>query len=162
METHEITVQQVWSYGKARFIKTPEEKTYFSSDAAIASTFHAGACFTAQVEPPEEGKKAWRIVGVGPQQVLAESTVKPIVSPNVETAQKSDTSAPKVEHIVSGQEMGLVHKCIHELVINKKLGEVFGEKIGINVLKYYRGWILSTTKIPYDGKDLPNFVPKKE
>ena len=63
------------------------------------------------------------------------------------------TPAPQVE--ISGAEMGMTIKEVRELYTMGKLNQLFGPEIAAGLMAWYRGKILSTSRMPYDGKDLP-------
>ena len=60
------------------------------------------------------------------------------------------------------QEIGMWWKEVGELYRTNKLMELFGKKNAIDVIKVYRGQLLSTLEIPFDGSELPQFLKKPE
>ncbi len=55
------------------------------------------------------------------------------------------------------QAVGMTTKEIGNLIISKDINWIFGKKIALKLAEWYRGQILATTRIVYDGKDLPKF-----
>ncbi len=88
-------------------------------------------------------QKATLVEGALPETVVT-STPKPL---------PTATPAPQVE--ISGAEMGMTIKEVRELYTMGKLNQLFGPEIAASLMAWYRGRILSTSRIPYDGKDLP-------
>lgn len=61
----------------------------------------------------------------------------------------------------SPQAVGMCWKEIGELIREDQVGKIFGKENAIEVVKAYRGYLLSTLKIAYDGKKLPQWKPKE-
>ena len=62
----------------------------------------------------------------------------------------------------SGQTIGMCLKELGELYRSGKLSSLLGKEIAIDAAKFYRGYLLSNLKIPFDGKKLPQFKEKKD
>uniref|UniRef100_A0A6M3LYL4 Uncharacterized protein n=1 Tax=viral metagenome TaxID=1070528 RepID=A0A6M3LYL4_9ZZZZ len=61
-----------------------------------------------------------------------------------------------------GVEIGKCENQVIQLFCAGKLSAMFGEKIAIELTRYVRGTILSTLKVDYEGKDLPQFKPREK
>lgn len=55
------------------------------------------------------------------------------------------------------QAVGMITNNICQLIIADKLTAIFGKRIGIELVKWYRSQTLGITRIPFDGKDLPEY-----
>lgn len=53
------------------------------------------------------------------------------------------------------QAVGMMTKEIGDNIRANVLYKIFGKKIGVELIKWYRGQTLGITRIPFDGKDLP-------
>lgn len=62
----------------------------------------------------------------------------------------------------SGQEIGMTTKELGDMIRAKYLIPIFGNEVGTELIKWYRGRILSTTRIPYDRAKLPDLKRKEE
>ena len=62
----------------------------------------------------------------------------------------------------SGQEIGMTVKEIGDMIRAGEISKLFGAKIGAELITWYRGRIISTTRTDYDSKDLPSIKPKEE
>ena len=61
-----------------------------------------------------------------------------------------------------GPEIGMTVKEIGDMIRAGQITKLFGAKIGAELITWYRGRIISTTRIEFDGKDLPSIKPKEE
>ena len=57
----------------------------------------------------------------------------------------------------TGQTIGMCWKEIGELARMGLLDKFFGRENAVNIAVAYRGYLLSTLRIPFDGKTLPQF-----
>lgn len=73
-------------------------------------------------------------------------------------AEKAPTPATQV----SGQEVGMTMKEVRELYRDKMLAPLFGQEVAFELIKWYRGRILGTTRVPFDGAKLPTLKTKEE
>lgn len=80
---------------------------------------------------------------------ITEQQKEPMV---VETTPIKPTIAP--------QAIGMTTKELGDMIRANKLREIFGLEASVELVKWYRGQILGTTGIPFDGSKLPSF--KKE
>jgi len=64
---------------------------------------------------------------------------------------------PELPKTISGQEIGRCWNAIDTLFIGGKLPTLFGKENAEAILKYYRGILTSTLKLPVDGKKLPQW-----
>ena len=55
------------------------------------------------------------------------------------------------------QAVGMVTNNICQLVVADKLTAIFGKKIGVELVKWYRAQVLGITRIPFEGADLPEY-----
>ena len=60
------------------------------------------------------------------------------------------------------QAVGMCTKEMGDMIRAKYLKPLFGDEAYLELIKWYRGQILSITRIPYDGTKLPKFDTKKE
>jgi len=60
------------------------------------------------------------------------------------------------------QAVGMCTKEMGDMIRAKYLKPLFGDEAYLELIKWYRGQILSITRIPYDGTKLPKFDAKKE
>jgi len=61
---------------------------------------------------------------------------------------------PKPE--IPGPQIGMTVKEIGDMIRAKYLIPIFGNEAGTELIKWYRGQVLATTRIVYDGSKLPN------
>jgi hypothetical protein len=61
---------------------------------------------------------------------------------------------------ISGAETGRCWNDIRELFISGKMISLFGKENAESIAKQYRGYLLSTLKLNYDGKLLPTWEKK--
>lgn len=69
---------------------------------------------------------------------------------------------PKTGHTPRGEEVGRAWNAIDALYIGGKLNVLFGKENAEAILKYYRGVLTSTLKLPVDGAKLPMWDKKTE
>lgn len=55
------------------------------------------------------------------------------------------------------QAVGMTVKEVGAMIISKDINWIFGKKIALKLVEWYRGQILGVTRIEFDGKDLPKF-----
>ena len=60
------------------------------------------------------------------------------------------------------QAVGMTTKELGDMIRASKLSEIFGGTISVELIKWYRGQILGTTRIEFDGAKLPQYGKKKE
>lgn len=75
---------------------------------------------------------------------------------------EAEIDKPEIKHTVSGVEIGRCWNAIDTLYVNDKLQVLFGKENAIAILKYYRGVLQSTLKLPVDGAKLPQWDKTKE
>ena len=89
----------------------------------------------------------WNIIKL--EQGVEPVSIKESISPTVERP-------PKTE--IPGQQIGMTVKEIGDMIRQSKLKEIFGVEATIELVKWYRGQILGTTQIKFDGAKLPSFL----
>lgn len=85
---------------------------------------------------------------------LAEQEIERATKKQMDEALKPDTPSAPMQR-VSGEKEGMITKEVGNLYCMGKLNQLLGEKIAATMMSWYRGQLLSTSRIPYDGKDLP-------
>lgn len=89
---------------------------------------------------------------------------EPIAPPTTETpppgVEPKSTPAPRPLDI-PGQQVGMVTKMIGDLIIAGLLYKTFGEEAGTNLLRWFQGQILGTTKVNFDSQKLPPIKENK-
>lgn len=95
------------------------------------------------------------------QLVEGELPKKPVAKPAAKPPEPKP-EAPKTDHMPSGQEIGRAWNGIDALYIGGKLATLFGKENAEAILKYYRGILTSTLRLPIDGAKLPMWDKKKE
>ncbi|MCJ7828673.1 MAG: hypothetical protein MUP81_02900 [Dehalococcoidia bacterium] len=97
---------------------------------------------------------------------LVESALPPPVkahTPDEEGAAKLKAEVkPETPHTISGQEIGRCWNAIDALYIGGKLATLFGVENAEAILKFYRGVLASTLKLPIDGAKLPMWEKEKK
>ncbi len=64
------------------------------------------------------------------------------------------------ETVIPGQQIGMTVKAILDLIVAGKLAFVFGDEIAAKLAEWVRGQILATTRVTYDGSQLPTLYKK--
>ena len=88
----------------------------------------------------------WNIVSLE----LATETPEPVKPASTHTPTDKPEPAP--------QAVGMTTKEIGDMIRAGKLKEIFGFEIAVDLIKWYRGQILATTRINFDGEKLPQFT----
>ncbi len=75
----------------------------------------------------------------------------------VKDAVKSVREVAPVKSEIPGQQIGMTVKEIGDMIRSEKLKGLFGVDAAMEIIKWYRGQILGTTRVPFDGAKLPTF-----
>ncbi len=81
---------------------------------------------------------------------------------NLPTPPKPSTVKVPVDQRAEGQRTGMTVKEIGDMIRANKLRILFGDEIGNDLVKWWRGEILGATRIPFDGSKLPKFDVKRK
>jgi hypothetical protein len=95
---------------------------------------------------------------------LVEGELPPPTAPQEPPLQQDEPRKTNDEPVYkpSGQEIGRCWNAIDSLYIADKLHILFGKENAEAILKYYRGVLMSTLKLPVDGAKLPQWKNKAE
>jgi len=108
--------------------------------------------------------KKWYIADIIPITESLPSPTKSTILPEhqaeIDKAIGEATVIKKLPEI-PGQEIGMTVKEIGDMIRTEKLVALFGLEATVELVKWYRGRILATTRIPYDGSKLPDFKKKE-
>lgn len=69
---------------------------------------------------------------------------------------------PQPEEEPAPQAIGMCWKEIGQLILADKLGFLFGTENAKEITRQYRGYLLSTLELPFDGAKLPQWDKPKE
>jgi hypothetical protein len=90
-----------------------------------------------------------------PQEVSSQATESK--SEGIKAERQQDIPAPPIP----GQQIGMTVKEIGDMIRANQLTKIFGHPADFNLVKWYRGQILGTTRIEFDGTKLPQFEGKE-
>ena len=107
---------------------------------------------------------------VGATQVIeykeATSGFSPSIEGTVQESKANEELQPPEPEKPAPQELGMWWKEVGEIIRQdpefKLLIKIFGKENAKSVVKEYRGRLLSTLKIPYDGSKLPLWKEKED
>lgn len=132
---------------------------------AIAKGDNAGNMYLAVTD--KDGKKfnifntaffglfqdgfAVKLIGEQSGQYFNVSGVEPVK--DAEVIQKVKEAPVEI----APQAIGMMTKEIGDHIRAGTLTSVFGKKIGVELVKWYRGQALGISQVPFDGKDLPEY-----
>jgi hypothetical protein len=94
---------------------------------------------------PEDTPRITSIVGVATEPET--KTDKPPYKPKPEYRGRDDEPAP--------QAVGMTVKQVYEMIRDKTLEPIFGREAAGELVQWYRSQILGTTRISFNGADLP-------
>lgn len=140
----EITVKEVWPYGKSLFIRDPEDTVYQISDDNLKPLAKAGNHFEAWCEEPTPPKKSWKIL----YQEKPEEQQAPPSTAHYQPAKVESASREKDIH----RQVAL--KCAISLAENDKIPVM---KV-ISYATVFEAWLNGDFEI--DPKIVMDFVDK--
>jgi len=161
VETKVITIVEssIKSGAKGNYLLVTDHEgvkfSCFQEHKGLWGSLYVNAVVTVSYEEVGKYKNIMGVLPMGEQiQVneaeITKQQVKPISQP------KETIQAP------APQAVGMCTKEIGDMIRSKYLKPLFGEAAYFELIKWYRGQVLSITRIPYDGSKLPNFETKKE
>ena len=80
-----------------------------------------------------------------------------LVQKEAERAHEDTGQAPPAP-----QAVGMTTKELGDMIRAKQLIPIFGLEAGAELVKWYRGQILGTTRVPFDGDKLPKIKNEKD
>ncbi len=83
--------------------------------------------------------------------------VKDAIGPTAQETLAKPEPAPTPRSEPAPQAVGMTTKELGDMIRAGKLVEVFGSEVGSGLVVWYRGQILGTTRIEFDGAKLPKF-----
>ena len=96
--------------------------------------------------------------------VLVEGELPPPVTPELPAEQQAIVDEALAQSIPTipikepaPQAVGMTVKEVGAMIISKDINWIFGKKIALKLVEWYRGQILGVTRVEFDGKDLPRF-----
>lgn len=106
----------------------------------------------------EKKGQFWNVIDI--KEAVASSPVTPELPAEqqkiVDEALKEPVQPVSVKE-PNPQAVGMITKEIGDMIRAKELNWIFGKKVALNLVRWYRGQVLGITRIECDGKDLPDF-----
>ena len=154
-------MEEITIHGRSDLIVSKQsKKTYFTVtdqadrkiicfNPALYEQCAVGSNIQATIELGKNVGDTPRLTSIGGGQATTQATA-------ASQSAEPPSSAPL------GPEIGMTVKEIGDMIRAGQITKLFGAKIGAELITWYRGRIISTTRIEFDGKDLPSIKPKEE